>query len=191
MDTVFGDKTKEYGYNNTQQQVRGPQYIDQNLYQAAGNAAGQFFGDAPESYVTRQGRDLIGQTLRGDFLSTENPYLGQLSQNIGDNVFNQTSQRFAGAGRNVGGADAQGVFRDDLTNQLAPIFHQDYSNERMWQNNALGMSSQFDPLNQFIQRMSPLSNMAGRDVTTENQYSGTNRSRGSAADIITGLITAG
>lgn len=170
---------------NSLSQVRPAGFIEPSIRGAATAAHQQAFGGAPESYVTAQGRNLAGQTLRGDFLSPEtNPYLAQVGQNIGDQVFNQTAQRFAGAGRNVGGADAQGVFRQDLTNQLAPLYGDAYNRERGIQSNTLFASSQFDPLNQLISRLGPLANMAGRDVTT----SGTTRDRASPLDAFLGIF---
>lgn len=166
-------------------QIRPPGYIEQPLAGAASAAQLQAFGGAPESYVTRQSRDLAGQTLRGDFLTTgTNPYLQGVANNIGDNVFNQTAQRFAGAGRNVGGTDAAGVFRRDLTNQLSPMFAQNFENERQRQMQTMGQSSQFDPINQFIERLGLLAPSAGREITS----SGTTRDRASPLDTFLGLF---
>ena len=149
--------------------VRAPGFIEQPLAGAANAAQNQAFGGGPESFVQSQGRNLVGQTLRGDFLTPgSNPFLQGVADNIGDTVFNQTAQRFAGAGRNPGGADAQGVFRRDLTNQLSPMFAQNFANERQLQNQTLGMSSQFDPLNQLISRLGLLAPAAGRETFQES-----------------------
>ena len=58
--------------------------------------------------------------------------------------------------------------------------------ERGIQANTMGMSSQFDPLNQLISRLGPLSDMAGRTVST----SGVSRDRASPADMALGLVDA-
>ena len=150
----------------------------------------------PESAVTSGARGLLEQQIGGQFLGS-NPYLGQLQQNIGDSVFNQTQNRFAGAGRNVGGADAQGAFRRDLTDQLAGLNADQYNRERAIQQNSIGQASQFDQLNQFINRLGLLSG-ASNDRTISGTQSGTNvsdvtgstvnRGRSSPFDILGGLF---
>lgn len=148
--------------------VRAPGFIEQPVAGAANAAQAQAFGGAPESFVTSQARNLAGQNLRGDFLNPEtNPHLSGVANQIGDQVFNQTQQRFGGAGRSVGGVDATGQFREDLTNQLSPLYAQNFENERGRQQNTLFQSSQFDPLNQLIQRLGPLSSAAGRETYNE------------------------
>jgi hypothetical protein len=170
---------------NSMSQVRPAGFIEPTIANASYAAQQQAFGGAPESYVTSQARNLAGQTLRGDFLSPEsNPYLAGTANLIGDQVFGQTANRFAGAGRGVGGANAQGQFRDDLTDRLAPLYGDNLARERGIQANTMGMSSQFDPLNQLISRLGPLSDMAGRTIST----SGTTRDRASPLDTFLGLF---
>lgn len=189
MSNAFSPKTSEYGNSSGFTSVRAPSFINTPAQNAANIANQQFAGTAPESYVNSQSRNLAGQTLRGDFLTPQsNPFLAQVGQNIGDSVFNQVSQRYAGAGRNVGGADAQGQFRSDLTNQLAPMYADNYARERGIQANTMSTASQFDPTNQLIQRLGPLANLAGRDITTESSNSGVTRERGSPFDIFASLF---
>jgi hypothetical protein len=155
-------------------QVRGPDRFARGADNALSIANNQMLGNAPESFVTSGARNLAGQTIRGDFLNAGNPHLQQLSQNIGDQVFNQTQQRFAGSGRNVNSQGAQGQFREDFQNQLSPIFAQNFENERQRQMSAMSQSSQFDPLNQFISRFGPLAaanldkDVVGQGVQTGN-----------------------
>jgi hypothetical protein len=191
MSNAFSDKNQTYGNSSSFNQVTGNPVIQAPIGNAATTANAQFTGAAPESYAVSQGRNLAGQTLRGDFLSPQsNPFLAQVGQQIGDQVFNQTQQRFAGAGRNVGGADAAGEFRSDLTNQLSPLYSDAYNRERGNQVNTMFASSQFDPLNQFIQRIGPLAN-ASQDRTINTQQSGTNVSRDRASPVDTFLSIFG
>ena len=181
MSNIGSSKQTQSGFS----QVRPAGFIEPTIANAANAASAQAFGGAPESYVTSQARNLAGQTLRGDFLNPQsNPYLAGTANLIGDQVFGQTANRFAGAGRNIGGANAQGQFRDDLTDRLAPMYADNLARERGIQSNTMFASSQFDPLNQLISRLGPLSDMAGRTVNT----SGVSRDRASPLDTFLGLF---
>lgn len=159
----------------------------------------RFTGAAPESQGITAGRDLVNRTIAGDYVNQGNPYLqgltDSISQNIGDQVFNQNQNRFAGAGRNVGGSDIQGHFRDDLTQAIAPtiagVRSDNYNFERGNQIGGLNMVSQFDDLNTLISRLGPLSqssqfrntNQVGSSAGT-GSTSQVNRDRASPMDII-------
>jgi len=137
------------------------------LQQAIGGAT-SVFGGGPEGYATGQGRNMLGQTLRGDYLTPgTNPFLqGQINQ-LGDQLYQQTASRFGQAGRNVGGSGAAQAFEDSLARGAVPLAAQNYQAERDRQMQGLGMTSRFDPLDQYLSRLGLLSNVAGDTVTTD------------------------
>lgn len=146
-------------------QVRAPGFMEQPLAEASRFATAQFRGNTPESFVQRQGRDLVGQTLRGDFLLPDsNPYLQATFDRGADAVQKRLDTQFAGAGRNIGASAAPA--RQELSDLASNIFGGSYQAERDRMQNALAMSSRFDPLNQFIERIGLLAPAAGRDSHT-------------------------
>ena len=127
--------------------ARGPSpMIEGPLQQAIGGAT-SVFGGGPEGYATGQGRNMLGQTLRGDYLTPgTNPFLsGQINQ-LGDQLYQQTASRFGQAGRNVGGSGAAQAFEDSLARASVPLAAQNYQAERDRQMSGLGLTSRFDPL---------------------------------------------
>jgi len=146
--------------------TRGPApMIEGPLQQAIGGAT-SVFGGGPEGYATGQGRNMLGQTLRGDYLTPgTNPFLqGQINQ-LGDQLYQQTASRFGQAGRNVGGSGAAQAFEDSLARGAVPLAAQNYQAERDRQMQGLGMTSRFDPLDQYLNRLGLLSGLAGDTMT--------------------------
>ena len=142
--------------------VRGPAPAMQGPLQQAIGGATSVFGGGPEGYATGQGRNMLGQTLWGDYLTPgTNPFLqGQINQ-LGDQLYQQTASRFGQAGRNVGGSGAAQAFEDSLARGAVPLAAQNYQAERDRQMQGLGMTSRFDPLDQYLSRLGLLSGMAG------------------------------
>jgi len=151
---------------NTESVTRGPApMIEGPLQQAIGGAT-SVFGGGPEGYATGQGRNMLGQTLRGDYLTPgTNPFLqGQINQ-LGDQLYQQTASRFGQAGRNVGGSGAAQAFEDSLARASVPLAAQNYQAERDRQMSGLGMTSRFDPLDQYLNRLGLLSGLAGNTMS--------------------------
>jgi len=187
MSNIGSTKQTESGSTTGFRQVRAPGFIEQPLARAANVANLQAFGGAPESYVTSQGRDLAGQTLRGDFLMPDsNPFLQATFDRGADAVQKRLDTQFAGAGRNIGASAAPA--RQELSDLASNLFGGNYQAERGRQMNTLGMSSQFDPLNQLIARLGPLADAAGRTETASGTRSGTSRDRASPADIFASIF---
>jgi hypothetical protein len=70
-----------------------------------------------------------GKTLSGDYLSSGNPYFGQVAQSIGDTVRPQVDARFVASGRYGSPAYAETTART-LANAIAPYAFQNYAGER-------------------------------------------------------------
>ena len=165
--------------NTTNTVTRPPAFLEPGIANAAYGAASVYNG-GPESYVARQGRNLVGQTLRGDFLLPgTNPYLQGTFDRAANTVQNRLDTQFGGAGRNLG-ASLPAV-RQELSDLATGIFGGNYNAERDRQTQALGMSSNFDPLNQYIQRLGLLGPIAGR---TSSQTSNTENSPGALDTIL-------
>ena len=148
--------------DSTQGMVTSPAPAMQGPLQQAIGGATSVFGGGPEGYATGQGRNMLGQTLRGDYLTPgTNPFLqGQINQ-LGDQLYQQTASRFGQAGRNVGGSGAAQAFEDSLARGAVPLAAQNYQAERDRQMQGLGMTSRFDPLDQYLSRLGLLSGIAG------------------------------
>ena len=165
--------------NTTNTITRPPQFLEPGIANAAYGAASVFNG-GPESYVSNQGRNLVGQTLRGDFLLPgTNPYLQSTFDRAANTVQNRLDTQFAGAGRNIGASLP--AARQELSDLATGIFGGNFQAERDRQMQTLGMSSSFDPLNQYIQRLGLLGPIAGR---TSNQTSNTEESPGALDTIL-------
>lgn len=75
-------------------------------------------------------------TAAGDYLDPQrNPFFGQMTQTMGNDIQNRINGMFAGAGRDMSGANT-GTLARGLTEGLAPIFAQQYNTERQNQLNA-------------------------------------------------------
>ena len=158
--------------------TRAPQFIEPALANATYSASNIFNG-GPESYVSSQGRDLVGQTLRGDFLLPgTNPYLQGAFDRGANAIQNRLDTQFAGAGRNIGASIP--AAKQGLSDLATGIFGGNYQAERDRQTQALGYSQQYDPLNQFINRLQGLAPLSGRST---EQY-GNVEKKGSLLDYL-------
>jgi hypothetical protein len=171
----------------SQGSTRAPGWIEQPAAGATRAAEGMFNGSIPESYTTSQGRDVLGQTLRGDFmLPGSNPFLQGTFDRGADAIQQRMDSQFSGGGRNLG-ASKPGV-QEDLSSFANQLFGGNYQAERGRQDNALNQVSQFDPINQFIQRLGPLANIAGKE--TQSSVYGNTEERGSGFDMFTQALDA-
>lgn len=126
------------------------------------------FGQLPQAANTQAAQGLQMDTLRGKYLG-ENPYIGGIINNAANTIQGQVQSRFGQAGRNVGGPGAQRQFADTLA-QVAPnLMYQNYANERQLQNSQIGATSQFDPVQQYIQSIGYLAPAADRYGTTHTE----------------------
>jgi len=158
-----GERTQTGG--SSTQSIRAPGFIEGPTADAVQGATRQAQGTLPESFITSQARDLAGQTVRGDFLDpSTNPFLQQTFNTGADAIQNRLDSQFSGAGRNIGASIAPA--KADLSSFANQLFGGNFQNERDRQFNAMSQSSQFDPLNQFIERMGPLANIAGKEVNS-------------------------
>ena len=82
------------------------------------------------SPVTSAAQQEAFNTLSGQYLGQQNPYLDQLSQSIGNDVMGQVGSRFAASGQRFGGPAEQQVFARTLTDRLAPYMFGEYGRER-------------------------------------------------------------
>jgi hypothetical protein len=88
--------------------------------------------DAYNNYKTS-----LAGTAAGDNLDpNKNPWFQQVTDTIGNDVQNRVNSMFAGAGRDLSGAN-QGALSRGLSEGLAPVFGQQYQFERGNQMNAL------------------------------------------------------
>jgi hypothetical protein len=86
---------------------------------------------------SRYQRDLEG-TARGDYLDpNKNPFFAQTTQTISDDIQNRVNGMFAGAGRDLSGAN-QGTLARGISEGLAPVYGSIYNTERGNQLNAQG-----------------------------------------------------
>ena len=151
---------------NTYSQTRAPGFLQSPLQNAAlaSNAA---FGQGIEGFNQTAGRNLIGQQLRGDFLMPEsNPFLQGTFNRAADLTRGRLDTEFAGSGRNLGAS--QPARSEELQTLASNIFGGNFARERGLQQGALSQVSQFDPINQLIQRIGLLAPAAGRDVSTQS-----------------------
>jgi hypothetical protein len=75
-------------------------------------------------------QDQLGGTARGDYLDpNRNPFFGQMTQTMGNDIQSRINGMFAGAGRDLSGAN-MGTLARGLTEGLAPVFAQQYDAER-------------------------------------------------------------
>ena len=177
----MGESTVE---GSGREAVRAPAWMLPSQQEQMQGAMSAFRG-GPESYVQGAARNLAGQTLRGDFLTPgTNPFLAQQIDQLGNQIQNQTQTRFAGSGRNVGGPGAQRQFADTLAQVSVPLSAQNYAMERQLQQGTMGQASQFDPLNQYMERMSLLADSAGQD----RSWQSTEASNPSFLDTLLGVF---
>tara|TARA_R110002012_G_scaffold27415_4_gene87905 strand:+ start:3170 stop:3733 length:564 start_codon:yes stop_codon:yes gene_type:complete len=168
----------------------GPSGMIRGPLQTAISGAHTQYLQGPQTYAGQQSQNLLGQTLRGDFLTPEsNPFAQAYMQQMGDQMYRDVGSRFGQAGRNVGGSGAAQTYEDAMAKIAVPFASQLYGTERGNQMTAMINASRFDPLNQYIQQLSPLSGMAG----SETQQTGTTvqRERKDPLDVALGIATMG
>lgn len=91
-------------------------------------------GTITDAYTRLQ--DQIGGIAAGDNLDVnENPYLQKLMQQVGDDIQNRTNAQFAGAGRDMSGAN-QGAVAKGISEGTLPALFNQYNLERQNQTNA-------------------------------------------------------
>ncbi len=117
------------------------------------------------------GNQQIGDTLNGSYLSSGNPYFGQMVSQIGDAIRPQIAAPFEAAGRYGSGASSQ-AFADALSRQAGQLAYQNYGAERgnqittannlpsytagLTQPGQAQLTAGYTPLNQFTQQLSTL-----------------------------------
>jgi len=177
--------------------VRNDQRLDPTVAAAIGDInSARAFGDRDPN--SNAARNLIGQTLQGDFLPGNNTALEGIFNQGADKITNRLNTSFSRAGRNTGAA--RPVAADELGSFRAQLFGPAFENERNRQTAAIGQSQQFNPLDQFLGRLQGLAGVAGntstsnadslRDITsrTASSGSGTSEERASFLDRAFGVL---
>lgn len=102
-----------------------------------GNLATDLLGGGPDrtglvNDAYSQYRTAMDPTARGDFLDpNKNPWFGQVTNTIGNDVQNRVNAMYAGAGRDPGGAGTYGqTIGRGVAEGVAPVFANAYQNER-------------------------------------------------------------
>ncbi len=133
-----------------------------------GRAESDFAGNnLGPSELNDNASSLVNRTIQGDFLSPDsNPFLQGTFDRAADLTRGRLDTEFAGAGRNLGAS--QPARSEELQTLASNIFGGNFQAERDRQGQALGQAQGFDPLNQFINRLSALIPGAG-GVTTSTQ----------------------
>jgi hypothetical protein len=169
-----GPRQIQSGANTSQStsRVRAPGFLSDSLQNA--NTAANNALRGLEDPVTSQGRDLVGQTLRGDFLSPDsNPFLQQTFDRGANAIQRRLDSQFAGAGRNIGASRAPAT--QELSDLATGVFGGNLQNERDRQTQALFSANQFNPIDTFIRRLSQIAPASGRDVATIGSGSSSGR----------------
>lgn len=87
------------------------------------------------SPLNSQAKDLTSATMNGDFLSAGNPYFGAMADNVYNQIRPKLDAQFASS-NNYGTPQHEYAAASALSNALAPIAFQNYSQERGAQNQA-------------------------------------------------------
>ena len=82
-------------------------------------------------------QNYANSVLQGDYLNQGNPYIGQLTQSISDQITPQVQSAWAGANRSGGAGQTEALSRG-MTNALAPYMFGNYQQERGMQQQAMG-----------------------------------------------------
>jgi len=150
------------------------------------NRALQFGEEDP---LTTGARDVVGDTLSGQNLGEENPFLERVFNRGADAITQRLQGGFSRAGRNI--AAARPVAADELGSFRAQLFGDNFQRERDRQVNAVGQAQGLAPIDQFLRRLGQLGNVAGRDVSGSSVSSGTTdqttRERSSVLDRVLGI----
>lgn len=158
-----GPRTQTGGSSNTQ--VRAPGFIDDSL-QGANNAARMAF-QGLEDPNTVAGRNLVGQSLRGDFLHPDtNPFIQQTFDRGADAIQQRLDSQFSGAGRNIGASRAPATA--ELSDFASSLFGGNFENERNRQIQSMFAANEFNPIDQFIRRITGLAGSAGQNINNQS-----------------------
>lgn len=148
-----------------------PAFLRQPLGQATTAAFGRFNADSSgvtglrPNEINTNASNLVNDTIQGDFLNS-NPYLDQTFNRAADLTRGRLDSEFAGSGRNLGASLP--ARSEELQTLASNIYGGNFQAERDRQTAAIGQAQGFDPLNQFINRLSALIPGAG-GVTTSTQ----------------------
>lgn len=141
-----------------------PDFLQPGLRGAA-TATNNAFTSGIEGFNQTAGRDLVGQQLRGDFLTPDsNPFLRANFDRAADLTQTRLASEFAGQGRNIGASLP--ARSEELQSLSAQLFGNNFANERAIQQNSLNQASTFDPIDQLIRRIGSIAPSAGRTQTT-------------------------
>lgn len=86
--------------------------------------------------TTQQASDVLSATLRGDYLSPNNPYTSAVSKSVLDGVIPRIQSMFTSAGRTGSNANTQ-TLTEQATQALAPVLFDQYGRERQNQMSAM------------------------------------------------------
>lgn len=151
--------------NTSTQSVAPPDFLGGQIEDATSAARNAFQG--AEGFNTTAGRNLQGQTLRGDFLLPDtNPFLQGAFDRGANSIQNRLDTQFAGSGRNIGASLP--AAKEGLSDLATGIFGGNFQAERDRQQNALFAGDQFNPLDTFIKRLGGLGQIAGKDITGQD-----------------------
>lgn len=117
--------------------------------------------------LTGQSQDLLGKTLKGDFLNS-NPYLDQTFNRAADLTKGRLDSEFAGSGRNLGASYP--ARSEELQTLSSNIYGGNYQAERDRQGQALGQAQGYDPLNRFINQLGGVIPGAGGVTSSTQPY---------------------
>lgn len=141
-----------------------PDYLQGPLMNFA-NSAMRSFQNSGGQQLIGQGQDLLSSTLQGDFLSPDsNPYLQSTFNRAADLTRTRLSSEFAGNNRDL--AASAPARSEELQTLAGNIFGGNYARERGIQNSALSQAQNFDPLNQFGNRLAGI--LPGAGGTTQS-----------------------
>ena len=144
-----------------------PEFLRGPLEHGVTAAEGQFrdSSDAGNALIG-QSQDLVGSTLKGDFLSPDsNPFLQGTFDRAADLTKGRLDSEFSGAGRNLGAAAP--ARSDELQTLVSNIFGGNYQAERDRQVSAVGQASNLDPLNRFLNQLGTVIPGAGGTTTSQ------------------------
>lgn len=141
-------------------------------------AFGAFEGN--EDPITRRSRELLEQTIGGDFLAGESPGLEAVFNRGADAITQRLQGDFSRAGRNIGAA--RPVAADELGAFRANLALGREGRERAFQTQAINQGQQFNPVDQLLSRLGVLSDVGGRDIAGSSSGDSTTREKKSVLD---------
>jgi hypothetical protein len=111
-------------------------FLNQFTPQVTGLAGDLFAGGTDRTGLVQGGYDALqanlAPTAGGQFLDpSSNPFFGQLTSAIGDDVQDRVNAMYAGAGRDPSGAGSYGgILGESIAQAVAPVFANQYNLER-------------------------------------------------------------